>query len=513
MPRPRSEMRRIKEVLRLRALLGENVTAIASGAGLARSTVRSYLQRVDRAALGGMAALEEMTDEALEAALFPPPVATTAKRPLPDWDYVDQELRRHKHLTRRLLWMEYRDAHPDGYEFSQFKLLLSEWQGASGRGLSMHRTHRAGVAVEVDYAGDTVTVTDAGVAREAQIFVACLPCSGLIYAEATWSQKSHDWLSSHVRLFAFLGGVTELVVPDNLKTGVTHAAFYDPVLNASYSALLRHYGVAGLPTRVRRPRDKPSAENAVLQAYRWIMAPLRNRQFFSLSELNLAIAEQVERLNNKPLSPPKEGSRRSLFDAVERSSLRALPTAAYVVGQWKIECTVNVDYHVALDHNFYSVPFDLVRKRVDAFLTASTVQILHQGERVASHPRFAGKNHWETLAAHMPPKHSAAANQTPDYIRAEAAKVGVATAEYIERLLASREHIQQGVRSCLGVLRLSRAHSPDRLETACQRALCAGVLASGYVEHLLKSSMPTPDGSANEGMGHHANIRGPGYYN
>jgi transposase len=470
-------MRRIREVLRLRGLFGGNVTAIAAGAGLARSTVRAYLQRADGAGLGGELRLEDWTDEALEAALFPAPAATDGARPLPDWDYVDRELRRHKHVTRRLLWLEYRDAHPDGYEFSQFKRLLSQWQTSAGRALSMRQVHHAGVAVQVDYAGDTVSVMDAGAARQAQIFVACLPCSGLIWAEATWSQKSQDWLSSHVRLFAFLGGVTELVVPDNLKAGVTHASFYDPVLNASYTA------------------------------------PLRNRRFFSLTELNGAIAEQVTLLNDKDLSSPREGSRRSLFEAVERAALRPLPTEPYVVGEWKIDCKVNVDYHVALDYNYYSVPYRLVHQSVDAFLTPSAVQIMHRGERVASHPRAHVRNHWETLPAHMPPEHTVAANQTPDYIRAEAAKVGVATAEYVERLLTSRDHIQQGVRSCLGVLRLARAYSAQRAEAACQRALCAGVLSSGYVEQLLKSSRPIPEASAEESVGRHANIRGAGYYN
>jgi transposase len=499
--------------LRLRALFGENVTAIAAGAGLARSTVRAYLQRADRAGLGGERLLEDWTDEALEAALFPAPAAPDGARPLPDWDYVDLELRRHKHVTRRLLWLEYRDAHPDGYEFSQFNLLLSQWQKSAGRELSMRQVHHAGLAVQVDYAGDTVSVTDVGVSRQAQIFVACLPCSGLIWAEATWSQKSQDWLSSHVRLFAFLGGVPELVTPDNLKAGVTHASFYDPVLNASYTALLRHYGAAGLPARVRRPRDKGAVENAVLQACRWILAPLRNRRFFSLTELNVAIAEQITLLNDKALSSPREGSRRSLFEAVERAALRPLPAEPYVVGDWKIACKVNVDYHVAVDYNFYSVPYTLLHQSVDAFLTPTAVQIMHRGERVASHPRAHVRNHWETLPAHMPPEHTAAANQTPDYIRAEAAKVGVATAEYVERLLTSRDHIQQGVRSCLGVLRLARAYSAQRAEAACQRALCAGVLSSGYVEQLLKSSRPIPEASAEESVGRHANIRGAGYYN
>jgi len=244
-------MRRIREVLRLRAELGPNLSAIAAGARLARSTVRAYLGRAAAAGLDAGAA-DGLSEAALEAALFPPPLVAEGR--VPDWAAVDQELRRHKHVTRKLLWLEYKTAHPDGFGFSQFKLGLSEWQKASGRGLSMRQVHHAGEAVQVDYAGDTMAVIEAGVAREAQIFVACLPCSGLIYAEASWTQASEDWLAAHVRLFAFLGGVPAKVVPDNLKVGVTHASYYDPVINASYAALIKHYGTAVVPARSRKPR-------------------------------------------------------------------------------------------------------------------------------------------------------------------------------------------------------------------------------------------------------------------
>ena len=250
-------MRRIREVLRLRAELGPNVTAISAGAKLARSTVRAYLERAAAAGLDAASA-DGLSETALEAALFPPP-STALVRPLPDWAAVDQELRRFKHVTRRLLWMEYKAAQPDGVGYSQFKLRLSEWQKASGRGLSMRQVHHAGETVQVDYAGDTIAVVDDGTVHAAQIFVACLPCSGLIYAEATWTQAVDDWLGTHVRLFAFLGGVPAKVVPDNLKVGVTHASYYDPVINASYAGLIKHYGTAVVPARVRRPRDKEKA--------------------------------------------------------------------------------------------------------------------------------------------------------------------------------------------------------------------------------------------------------------
>jgi len=503
-------MRRIREILRLRAELGPNLSAIAAGVRLARSTVRAYLERAAAAGLDAAAA-EGMSEEALEAALFPPSPA--ARESLPDWAAADEELRRHKHVTRRLLWIEYQKAHPDGLGYTQFKLRLSQWQKASGRGLSMRQVHRAGESVQVDYAGDTVAVLENGTTRQAQIFVACLPCSGLIYAEASWTQAMQDWLGAHVRLFAFLGGVPATVVPDNLKVGVTHASYYDPVINASYAALIKHYGTVVLPARKRKPRDKPGVENSVLQAYRWLLAPLRHRQFFSLIDLQQAITPLLCELNDKPMTPPREGSRRSLFEAVERAALKPLPSEPYVIGQWAIGATVNVDYHVVVDHNFYSVPFALVGKLVDVFVTVTAVQIFYRNERQASHARRAGQNHWVTLPCHMPPEHSAIANRTPDWVRAEAAKVGLATAAYVERLLTGRDHIQQGVRSCLGILRLAHRYQATELEAACVRALAAGARSSAFVEQLLKLGRPSADNTATDAaLGHHENIRGGGYY-
>ena len=510
MPRPRSAMRRIKEVLRLRLALGDNISAIAAGARLARSSVRKYLTRAAAAGIDP-AATEGMAEDALEAALFSAPLPR-GDRPEPDWAAIDQDLRRNRHVTLQLVWREYRANHPNGYGLSQFKHRYAQWRHQARPGLSMHQEHRAGEAAQVDYAGDTIPVTVNGAVRQAQLFVACLPATGLIYAEATWTQKQEDWLSSHIRLFEFLGGVPAKVVPDNLKSGVTHASYYDPVLNASYAALIRHYGTAVVPARAGKPKDKPSVENGVLQAYRWILAALRNRQFFCLHDLNQAIRQLVTDLNDKPLSPPRDGSRRSLFEAIECGALRPLPKDAYLIGEWNIGRTVNKDYHIAVDKNYYSVHYSLVGKKVDAFLTQGLVEIFHRGERVASHPRASGGNHWRTLGEHMPPAHSAIANRTPDWIRAEAAKIGLATAAYIERLLTSRDHLEQGVRSCLGILRLATRHPPERLETACRCALSAGVCSSGYVEQLLKKPGELPDPVANAGPGPHANVRGAGYY-
>jgi transposase len=503
-------MRRIREVLRLRVALGDTVSAIAASARLARSSVRKYLARAAAAGIDAAVA-EGMTDDALEAALFPAKQAPGG-RSAPDWAAIDEDLRRHRHVTLKLVWLEYKTAHPDGFGLTQFKSHYAAWRKQARPGLSMHQTHRAGEAVQVDYAGDTIPVTIDGVVRQTQLFVACLPATGLIFADATWTQKQDDWLASHIRLFEFLGGVPAKVVPDNLKTGITHASYYDPVLNASYVALIKHYGTAVVPARAAKPKDKPSVENAVLQACRWILASLRHRQFFSLPDLSQAIRGLVTDLNDKPLSPPREGSRRSLFEAIERAALRPLPSTPYTIGEWKIERTVNRDYHIAIDRNYYSVPYALVGKKVDAFLTPTLVEIFHRRERVACHPRASGANHWKTVSQHMPPAHSAVANRTPDWIRAEAAKVGMATSAYVERLLTSRDHVEQGVRSGLGILRLAAKYPAARLETACQCALAAGVRSSGYVELLLKRPRDLPDPAAESGPGSHANLRGAGYY-
>jgi transposase len=251
---------------------------------------------------------------------------------------------------------------------------------------SCGRCVRAGAALEVDYAGMTLLVVDMGMPREAQIFVACLPSSQLIYAEAGWTQGHEDWLGAHVRALAWIGGCPEMLIPDNLKSGVTEACYHDPVVNRSYHKLARHYGMAVVPARVRRPRDKSSVESSVNQVERWVLAPLRNRQLFSLDEANVAILERVEAFNNRPFSPPRLGSRRSLFETIERAALKPLPVAAFVIGQW-LAARVNTVYHIVVDQHYYSVPYRMLQSKVDVFLSATAVSVFSKGERVASHAR------------------------------------------------------------------------------------------------------------------------------
>jgi transposase len=504
-------MRRIKEVLRLKQALGQSDAAISRSARIARSTVKEYLDRAARAGLS-WAVAEGLSEEEVERRLFATTEVRDRDRPVPDWEGVEQELRG-RGVTLRLLWLEYLSRHPEGWRYTQFCEHFHAWQRRA-RPPRMRQLHRAGAALEVDWAGMTLPVIDAGVAREAQVFVACLPCSDLIYAEATWTQGQEDWLAAHVRAFAYIGGCPEKLIPDNTKTGVSEANYWDPVLNRSYHALARHYEVAIVPARVRKPRDKATAENAVRLVEMWVLAPLRHRQLFSLGEANAALAEKVEDFNNRPFAPPRQGSRRSLFEAIERSKLKPLPAEPFVVGQWRV-ARANIDYHIAVDGHFYSVPYRLAQQKLDVFVTATAVAVFHRGERVASHRRSAATAQHTTLAEHMPPAHRAMAQRTPDRLRAEAAALGLAIGTYVDRLLGAREHPEQGVRACLGVLRLAGAYGKERLALACERALAAGVLSSRYVERLLKADRQRPflDSGVEAGLGEHANLRGSAYYN
>jgi transposase len=503
-------MRRIREVLRLKFELGLNDTEVASGAGISRSTVQDYLRRIAGTGLDHDQLLA-LGDEAMERRLFPPREAGASRRPLPDWETVERELRG-RGVTLRLLWQEYLDGTSGGYQYTQFLRRYRAWQ-ATSRPPVMRQVHRAGAALEVDYAGMTLTVIDMGQPRQAQVFVACLPCSQLIYAEAAWTQGHEDWLSAHVRALAWIGGCPEKLVPDNLKSGVTDASYYDPIVNRSYHELGRHYGIAILPARVRRPRDKPSVESSVNQVERWVLAPLRNRQFFSLDEANTAIIEQVETFNKRPFSPPREGSRRSLFEAIERAALKPLPDEPFAIGQW-LTARVNIDYHIVVDQHYYSVPYSLVHTKVDVFLSATGVSVFARNERVASHARSFRPATHTTVTEHMPPAHQAMARRTPDHLRNDAAALGMAIGTYVERLLSAREHPEQGVRACLGVLRQAKTYGAARLELACERALAAGVLSSRYVEQLLRADRRQPflEAPSDDGLGEHANVRGSTYY-
>ena len=464
MAQSRLSVRKIREVLRLRFEAGLSERQIAASLSVARSTVQECLRRVREAALSWPQA-GELDELALEARLYPAePVAPSF--PLPDFSRIHAELSR-KGVTRRLLWQEYRTAYPDGCEYSAFCDHYRAW--CSTQDAVLRRTHAAGDKLFVDYAGLTAKVVDpaTGEILPAQIFVAVLGYSSYTYAEATWTQTAADWIGAHVRAFAFFGGSPAAVVPDNLKSGVTKPDRYDPDLNPAYEEFARHYGLAILPARVRKPRDKAAVESGVLLVERWILARLRDATFFSLAALNDAIRVLIAELNAKPFQK-REGSRASVF-AVEKMALRALPASAYEYATWK-KAKVHLDYHVEIERRYYSVPHALIGRTVDVRLTATGVEIFHRGQRVAIHLRSGIRGSFTTIPEHRPPRHQAVVELSHERLLRDAERVGPCTAAVIRQQVHGRVHPEQTLRRSLGILRLAKDFDPARLEAACERA-------------------------------------------
>lgn len=504
-------MRKIREVLRLRLQCGLSKREIAASCQIGLGTVYEYVRRARDAGLTWPLP-EGLDDAELECRLFPPPKPAAAARPLPDWPSLGHELRR-KGVTLLLLWYEYRAAHPDGYGYSRFCELYQQWAGTVDP--RMRQVHKAGEKLFVDYAGLTVPIIDpkSGEAYAAQVFVATLGASSYTFVEATATQGLPDWIGSHVRAFAFFGGVPAIVVPDNLKAGVTSPCYYEPDLNATYQELARHYGLAVLPARVRAPRDKAKVENAVQQVERWVLAPLRERRFFSLTEVNEAMLPLTQALNARP-GRGLPASRLELFRSLDQPALRPLPERPYELALWK-KARVHIDYHVRVEEHFYSVPHRLIQQEVEVRLTGQTVEVFHAGARVASHIRSYRSGGFTTLPEHMPANHREWGEWSPERLTRWATRTGPATAQLVAEILASRAHPHQGYRSCLGILRLGKEYGGARLESACARALAARALTYRSVKSILVHRLDAPP-PAVEGMGvppiQHANLRGAEYY-
>ncbi len=512
MPRVRTSMRQIREVLRLKWELGLSHRQVSRSVRISHGTVCDYLERARR---GGLSweKVKALGDAELEERLFPPPPSRkgAGERALPDWAKVHRELTK-KAVTLSLLWQEYRECHPDGYGRSRFCELYRIWEGRLD--VCLRQDYKAGERLFVDYAGQTVEIVDptSGEVREAEIFVAVLGASNYTYAEATWSQDLEDWIGSHVRTFEAIDGVSEMVTPDNLKSGITSPCRYEPDVNRTYAELADHYGVAVVPARVKKPRDKAKVENGVLQAERWILARLRNQRFFSLRELNASIAKLLVELNERPLKVLGV-SRRELFEQVDRPALRALPEHPYELSEWK-KVRVAPDYHVEFEGHYYSVPYQLIKKQLDLRATARTVEVLERGKRVAAHRRNPSRGRHTTITEHMPKAHQAYLEWTPPRLIRWAGKTGPSTAELVETIMLSRSHPQQGFRACLGLMRLGETYGAERLEAACRRALAIGGLSYKSVKSILKSGLDSEPllEPAETAPIEHDNVRGAGYY-
>lgn len=511
MPAERLSMRKIREVLRLSLGGRLSARAVADSCGMGRTAVRDYLQRAARAGLSWPLP-EGLADDRLEALLFPPAAPAEGERPLPDWQGIHKALTG-KGVTLYLLWEGYRATHPAGYGYSRFCDLYREWAGRQP--VWMRQEHKAGEKLFVDYAGMTMPVTDreTGEARPAQIFVATLGASSYTYAEATWTQSLPDFIGSHVRAFEFFGGCPALVVPDNLRSGVSRPCRYDPDITPAYAEMAAHYGVAVMPARVRKPQDKAKVESGVLGVERRILAALRDRTFFSLAELNAAMAPLLLLYNSRAFQQ-REGSRKSLFTEFDAPALQPLPQARHEYAEW-IKARVNLDYHVRADGHCYSVPYRLVKAEVQVRMTDTHVEIFLNNTRVASHLRSHRKDGHTTRPGHMPEAHRAHAQWTPERIKRWVGLAGPSTAEVAEAIMASRAHPEQGFRACLGLKRLGDTLGAERLEAACARAMALQSPSYKSVKSILEKGLdrePLPQPAPSMPPIEHENVRGAQYY-
>jgi transposase len=508
-------MRRIKEVLRLKLDCGLSHSQIANALQVSVGAISKYGRLAERAGLR-WADLAAMGDAEIEARLMPPtgPVPASA-RIQPDCALIHQELKR-KGVTLQLLWDEYVDAHgrQATYRYTQFCQRYHEFRASLKR--SMRQVHRAGEKLFADYAGQTLPMVDAltGEIHQANIFVAVLGASNYTYACATARQTMADWLAGLSLAMTYMGGVAELIVPDNPRALIAQPDRYEPEANRTVVDFAQHYGCAVLPARPYRPQDKAKVEVAVQIVERWILAHLRHRRFFSLAEVNAAIAVLLEELNTRPFKK-LPGCRREAFETLERPVLRPLPALAYEMALFK-SCRVGIDYHVDIDKHYYSVPHSLARQQVDARITRHAVEILFHGKRVASHERSDRRGKHTTVAEHMPASHRAHMEWTPGRLLNWGASIGPATGHVVNHLLSSKPHPEMGYRACLGLLSLARKYGNERLEAASLRALQIGSPTRRSVLSILQKGLDqqaaSPDSQSELRLPDHENVRGPGYY-
>jgi transposase len=514
MARKRINVKKIREIIRFRKTHDMSDRKIARVLNISRPVVAQYIKEFNATGLT-YEDIKDMPDSQF-LALFEKQRRNKSSKyeELAErFPYFVTELKR-TGVTLMILWKEYQKKHPEGYSYSQFCYHFQVWHSASK--VTMHIEHKAGDKMFVDYAGDKLVIVDrkTGEQRPVEVFVAILGASQLTYAEASMSQKSEDWIRSNERAFIYFGGVTRAIVPDNLKSGVTRSNRYEPGINIMFDDFAEHYETAILPARVRRPKDKALVENAVALVYQRIYAPLRNRAFSSLAEINVAIADKLEEHNIEQFQRLKL-SRRQLFAKIEQSTLKPLPKERYAIKKSK-ELTVQFNYHIELreDRHHYSVPWQLKGKRVRVAYDERNVAIYYDNVRIIQHKRDYIPNGYTTLHTHMPPQHRFYAQWSPERFTKWAQSIGDDVAAMIRIVLKSRKHPEQAFKTCMGILNLVKKYDPDRLNKACARALefefhsykrIKSILDNGLEEEPLAESRELTVSS-------HKNIRGSQYY-
>jgi transposase len=504
-------MRRIREALRLHLQAGLSYNEVGRALKISKSVVGKYVS-LARVARVDCAVADGLSDKELEARLYRPPLARASHQLAPDFGVVHQELKR-PGVTLMLLWEEYASANALAYKYTSFCVKYREFAKAQQR--SMRQVHSAGEKLFVDFAGDTVPIIDVatGAIAQAQVFVAVLGASNYTFACATPRQTTADWIVAQVRALEFIGGVPKLIVPDQPRALVKTPDRYDPELNPTYAEFTQHYGCTALPARPGHPRDKPKVEGSVLLVQRWILARLRNRRFFSLGELNVAIGLLLVDLNRRPFKK-LPGCRRSAFEALDAPALRPLPTTRYVIGRWKA-AKVNIDYHVEFEGHYYSVPHRLVGAKIDVRASGALLECFVANQRVAGHALSTVRGGFSTTPEHMPASHRAHLQWSPAKLIAWGQRIGVSTAAVVTWQLERRPHPEQGYRACLGLMALARKYSAERLEAACTRAMAIRAPNLRSVTSILKcglDSSSTRLDAADNPVVEHENVRGPDYY-
>lgn len=468
-------MTNYREILRL-AALGFSQQNIAYSCNVSKKTVNRVLSKARERNISWPLD-NDQTNAVLATQLFPveDKPSTLQNKRMPDFNYIHKELRRNG-VNKRLLWTEYlEECRLNGEEplmYSRFCYYIQKDE--EKRRASMHISRKPGEQVEVDWAGDPAYLIDplTGELTKVSVFVGTMSYSQYSYAEAFLNEKQASWITAHIHMYEYLGGVPRILVPDNCKTAIIRKgnSYFDPRINETYRDLAEHYGTAIIPARVRRPKDKPNAESAVRHVSTWIIAALRNEQFFSLAELNRAIREKLNELNRMPFQK-KEGSRFELFNREELPLLASLPAARYELADWAF-ATVLFNYHISFEGMLYSVPHEYIKHKVDVRATEHTIQIFYKQDRIATHKRLYGrKGQYSTITEHMPEDHQKYLEWNGDRFRKWAERIGINTYTVINAILTSKGVEQQTYRSCMGLLKLAEKYSDALLEAACKKAL------------------------------------------
>jgi len=502
----------IREILRLSFYCHLSGRQIADSLGISRSAVWECLRRASAAKLTWETA-EPLDEAALFVMLYPPPTDAACEKPPPDCTHIYAELKR-KGMTLSLLWEEYKQENPEGYQYTQFCDIYRQWQKKTT--LVMRQEHKAGQKAFSDFSGGKLRITNphTGEVMDCPLFVSVLGASNYTYARLFESESAEAWCTGQAKAFEYFQGCPEIVVPDNPRAVISKACPYEPDVHPDFLLLAQHFGVAVVPARVRKPKDKAKVEAAVGLATRWILARLRNETFFSMAEANLAIEVLLEDLNNRPFKKIA-GTRRTLFESIEKQKLSPLPPNKYEYTHLE-KARVRNDYHVEIENCFYSVPHNLVGQRVEVRISKETVEILFKGRRVASHAKCSRPGDVRRIEGHMPAAHRAYNGYTPDRFFRWAQTVGTSTESFVRELFARKKVPELAYRASFGLMRLAKLHGDDRLEGACQRATAIGSYAYKTVKLILQNNMdctPLPAVDLPQQLQIvHRNIRGAQYY-